>query len=54
MYNKFCLYYLLGFNLINNKYKDIKNKIRILAKLSKTKIKILNDNNIFSAQKRKQ
>jgi len=51
MYNKFCLYYLLGFNLINNKYKDIKNKIRILAKLSKTKIKILGDNNIFSAHK---
>ena len=51
MCKKFFLYYLLGFNLISNKYKNIKNKIRILAKLKKTKIRILGDNNIFSAHK---
>ena len=51
MYKKFFLYYLLGFNLISNKYRSIKNKIRILAKLKKTKIRILGDNNIFSAHK---
>ena len=48
---KFCLHLLLGFNLIKNKYKKIKNKIKILAKLNKTKIIILGDNNIFSANK---
>lgn len=51
MCKKFFLYYLLGFNLISNKYRSIKNKIRILAKLKKTKIRILGDNNIFSAHK---
>ena len=48
---KFCLHLLLGFNLIKNKYKKIKNKIKILAKLNKTKMIILGDNNIFSANK---
>ena len=51
MCKKFFLYYLLGFNLISNKYKNIKNKIKILAKFKKTKIRILGDNNIFSAHK---
>ena len=46
---KFFLHYLLGFNLIKNKYKDIKNKIRILAKLRRSKIRIFGDNNIFSS-----
>lgn len=45
---KFFLHYLLGFNLINIKYKNIKNKIKILAKLRKSKIRVLGDNNIFS------
>ena len=48
---KFCLHLLLGFNLIKNKYKKIKNKIKILAKLNKTKMIILGDDNIFSANK---
>ena len=48
---KFCLHLLLGFNLIKNKYKKIKNKIKILAKLNKTKMIILGDNNVFSANK---
>jgi len=48
---KFFLHYLLGFNLIKNKYKNIKNKIRILAKMRKTKIRITGDNNIFSTHK---
>jgi maltose O-acetyltransferase len=48
---KFCLHLLLGFNLIINKYKKIKNKIKILAKLNKTKMIILGDDNIFSANK---
>ena len=51
MCKKFFLYYLLGFNLISNKYKKTKNKIKILAKLNKTKMTILGDNNIFSANK---
>ena len=45
---KFFLHYLLGFNLITSKYKNIKNKIKILAKLRKSKIRVLGDNNIFS------
>ena len=45
---KFFLHYLLGFNLINIKYKNIKNKIKILAQLRKSKIRVLGDNNIFS------
>ena len=48
---KFCLHLLLGFNLIINQYKKIKNKIKILAKLNKTKMIILGDDNIFSANK---
>ena len=48
---KFCLHLLLGFNLIKNNYKKIKNKIKILAKLNKTKMIILGDDNIFSANK---
>ncbi len=51
MCKKFFLYYLLGFNLISNKYKNIKNKIRILAKLKKTKIRLSGDNNIFITYK---
>jgi len=45
---KFFPHYLLGFNLITSKYKNIKNKIKILAKLRKSKIRVLGDNNIFS------
>ena len=51
MCKKFFLYYLLGFNLISNKYKNIKNKIKILAKLKKTKIRLSGDNNIFITHK---
>jgi len=30
--HKFCIHYLLGFNLIKSKYKKIKNKvIRVVA-----------------------
>ena len=45
---EFFLHYLLGFNLITSKYQNIKNKIKILAKLRKSKIRVLGDNNIFS------
>ena len=51
MCNKIFFNYLVGFNLISNKYKNIKNKIKILAKLKKTKIRILGDNNIFSTHR---
>ena len=48
---KFHLYFLLGFNLISNKYKSVKNKIKILTKLKKTKIRLSGDNNIFITHK---
>ena len=37
---EFFLHYLLGFNLITSKYQNIKNKIKILAKLRKSKIRV--------------
>ena len=36
--HKFYIHYLLGFNLIKSKYKKIKNKVKILARLRKSKI----------------
>ena len=49
--HKFCIHYLLGFNLIKSKYKKIKNKVKILARLRKSKIRIIGDNNILSIHK---
>ena len=39
--------YLTGFNFIKTKYKKIKNKLEIVGKLRKNKIKISGNNNIF-------
>jgi transferase, hexapeptide repeat family len=49
--HKFYIHYLLGFNLIKSKYKKIKNKVKILARLRKSKIRIIGDNNILSIHK---
>ncbi|WP_335997635.1 acyltransferase [Fusobacterium polymorphum] len=49
--HKFCIHYLLGFNLIKSKYKKIKNKVKILTRLRKSKIRIIGDNNILSIHK---
>ena len=39
--------YFTGFNFINTKYKQIKNKLEIFGKLRKNKIKISGNNNII-------
>ena len=39
--------YLTGFNFIKTKYKKIKNKLEIVGKLRKNKIKISGNNNVL-------
>ena len=39
--------YLIGFNFIKTKYRQLKNKLEIFGKLRKSKIKISGDNNIL-------
>ena len=39
--------YLIGFNFIKTKYRQLKNKVEIFGKLRKSKIKISGDNNIL-------
>ena len=39
--------YLIGFNFIKTKYKQIKNKLEIFGKLRKNRIKISGNNNIL-------
>ena len=46
--------YLTGFNFIKTKYKKIKNKLEIVGKLRKNKIKISGNNNVLYVGKNTQ